>query len=88
MSEPEFPNLTEVFHGPLSEATILRSALESAGFETFMEDENMKVMDPVATGPSPLWVRLLARDADVPDIEAAIEELRSGKLALPDEDED
>ncbi len=86
MSEAEYPNLTVVFHGSLSEATILRSALEASGFDTFMEDENMKVTDPVATGSSPLWVRLLARNDDAPDIEAAIGELRSGKFALPDED--
>ena len=86
MSEDDYPDLTVVFHGDLSEATILRSALEAAGLDTFMEDENMKVMDPVATGPSPLWVKLLARTEDAPDIQAAIEELRSGKLALPDED--
>ncbi len=86
MSQPEFKDLPVVFHGELSEATILRSALESAGFDVFMEDENLKVTDPFATGAGPLWVKLLARLEDEADIRAAIEELRSGDLALPDED--
>ena len=88
MSQPEFKELPVVFHGELSEATILRSALEAAGFELFMEDENLKVTDPFATGAGPMWAKLLARAEDEPDIKAAIEELRSGDLALPDEDED
>ncbi len=86
MSETESQGLTVVFHGELSEATILRSALEAAGFDTFMEDENLKVTDPFATGAGPMWVKLLAREEDAADITAAVEELRSGDLALPDED--
>ena len=45
------------------------------------------VRDPFATGAGPMWVKLLARPEDAPDIKAAIEELRSGDLALPDEDD-
>lgn len=86
MSDAEYENMTVVFYGQLSEATILRSALEAGGFTIFMEDENMQVMEPVATGGSPLGVRLLARNEDLEDVMASIEELRSGKLALPDED--
>ena len=86
MNQPEFKELPVVFHGELSEATILRSALEAAGFDTFMEDEYLKVTDPFATGAGPLWVKLLARPEDAVDIEAAIKELRSGDLALPDEE--
>ncbi len=88
MSESDYTDLTVVFHGELAEATILRSALEASGFNVFMEDENIKVTDPFATGASALWVRLLARAEDAADIKAAVEELRSGKFALPDEDED
>jgi hypothetical protein len=86
MSNAEYQDLTVVFHGELAEATILRSALEAAGFHTFMEDENMKVTDPFATGASALWVKLLARTEEAPEIEAAVAELRSGRHELPEED--
>jgi hypothetical protein len=87
MTSPDYQDLIVVFHGELAEATILRSALEASGFDTFMEDENMKVTDPFATGASALWVKLLARKEDAPDVAAAIEELQSGRLALEDEAE-
>jgi hypothetical protein len=87
MSEPEYQDLTQVFQGEVHEATLLRSALEAEGFETFIQDENIKVVDPFVTGASPLQAKLLARTEEGAEVAAAIEELKSGEHALDDEAE-
>jgi hypothetical protein len=49
---------TTVFSGPMSEVLILQGLLESNGIPTFIPDENMKVIDPFATGANALTVHL------------------------------
>ena len=87
MSDHEFQELETVFEGPVSEATLLRSALGARDIEAFIENENIKVVDPFITGANALEVRLRVSAVDAPAALEALDEMRSGALAL-DEDED
>jgi hypothetical protein len=77
MSEPEYTDLETVFEGEISEADVLRSVLEAAGFSTCLANENIKVMDPFVTGAGALSVKLRARRDEAEEVRAVIAELRA-----------
>ncbi len=87
MDTPEYTDLEGVFTGDLKEVTLLRSALEANGFETFIQSENTVLTMPLAPQTDGLAVTLMARKAEAADIRAAIAELHSVAPAEEGEDD-
>ena len=74
--QPEYTDLEPIFFGAYVEAVTIRSTLAANGYETFIPNENIKVMDPFVTGANALDVQLLARVGEVEEIRALLDELR------------
>lgn len=81
----EYRELVPVFHGPLSEATILRGALAARGLETLISNEVIKSLHPFVTGANALDVELVAPESDAESVRSEIEKLRGGEFCLEGE---
>lgn len=85
----EFDGLVPVQGGSLSEMMGLQAALGSKGFETFLSDQETKVIDPFITGGYCLGSTLLAHHHDVAAIREALadDKLRADTEPLLEEPE-
>lgn len=83
----EFDGLVAVQGGSLSEMMGLQAALGSKGFETFLSDQETKVIDPFITGGYCLGSTLLAHHHDVAAIREALadDELRAQTESLAED---
>lgn len=76
-------NFVTVYIGSLGTAKTLQATLGSAGFLTFIPQENMKTLDPFNTGANSLSV---AVQVPSDDARAALEYLEDSKSETRDED--
>jgi hypothetical protein len=72
-----YRELVPVYSGSLSEVIALQAALGSLGFETIIEDEAMKTIDPFITGACGLTTTLSAPATHAVATQAALRILRS-----------
>lgn len=78
VKEGEFTETRPVYAGTLSEVMAVRAALATRGFETFIQDDWMKVMNPFLTGGFCLGATLRAAEDRVEAIARAIAQDRAG----------
>jgi hypothetical protein len=77
VAEGEFVETRPVFAGTLSEVMATRAALATKGFETFIQDDWVKVMDPFITGGFCLGATLRAAEDEVAKIAQVIADDRA-----------
>ncbi|MBI3819580.1 MAG: hypothetical protein HY286_12875 [Planctomycetes bacterium] len=72
---PVARELVQVYSGRLGEVIAMRAALAASGFETFVQDELTKSIDPYMTGGNAFEVYLLAGRDDAPAIRSWLNEM-------------
>lgn len=73
----EYRDLRTIWSGPLNEALILQAALAVRGFRTFIDDENLRRIDPFTLGGYAFHVQLQALASAAPHAAAKIAEIRA-----------
>lgn len=68
--------MRSVFTGTIGEVTAMQATLSAQGFETFIEQEMTKTLDPFVTGGNVFAVTLSAPADQAPAIEAALREMK------------
>lgn len=77
-------NWKTIYTGPMARVLPLQAALEGNGFLTYIADQNMKTIDPFATGLNCLDVQLQVPEIDLGPVAAALQELESGEGDAPE----
>ncbi len=80
------PQFETVYSGALGVAKTVQATLESAGFSTFIPQENMKTLDPFNTGANCLTVAVQVSSNDAEAVREFLE--NATKRALVDSDDE
>ncbi len=81
------PDLVTVYWGTLGVAKTLQATLESAGFPTFMPQENMKTLHPFTTGANSLTVTVQVAGVDAGAVHDFLDDLRTSRTPGEGNDE-
>lgn len=76
-----YRELAPIFSGSPPQVMVVRALLESHGIESFVPDENIKIVDPFITGANPLEMALVCPADQAAEARRIIEETRDAAPA-------